>query len=64
MGWGVPQDLVEAYKWYSFSWPQGNLQAGTNLTQVAGVLTPEQVNEGLRRISNTAARIRAATTAK
>lgn len=41
-GEGVPRDLLEAYKWFSLAFQQGDRKAGKNRDVVAAQLTPEQ----------------------
>jgi hypothetical protein len=52
-GAGVPQDFVEAYKWYNlaaarFVHPQGVDRAVQARDAVAGQMTPEQIAEAQR----------------
>jgi TPR repeat protein len=43
-GEGVPQDLVEAYKWGLVAGAQGDpTTSNLNLSELAGKLTPEQL---------------------
>jgi TPR repeat protein len=48
-GEGVPHDLVEAYRWFHLAAEKGDRKAGKNLDTVAQQLTPDQIQEALRR---------------
>ena len=41
----VPQDYVEAYKWYNLAAAQGDTNAISNRDSIAGSMTPEQIAE-------------------
>jgi TPR repeat protein len=47
-GKGVPQNFVEAYKWFSLAAAQGHALAVTNRDLVLGEMTPAQIAEGQR----------------
>ncbi len=48
-GNGLPQDYVEAYKWYNLSASHGNTSAMLNRDRIVHFMTPEQIAEGQRR---------------
>jgi hypothetical protein len=53
-GEGVPQDYVEAYKWFNLSAAQDNLSVYQGITpkernSITRFMTPEQIAEGQRR---------------
>ncbi len=48
-GTGVPQDAVEAYKWYVLAIAQKEPRAAVNMKALLLRLTPEQIAEGKRR---------------
>jgi hypothetical protein len=57
-GNGVERDPVEAYKWYNLASAGGDRVAALQRDQVAGTMTAEQIAEGQRRASESAARKR------
>jgi uncharacterized protein len=48
-GEGVPQDFVEAYKWFAIAARQGLPEAEQNLHKLALKMTSSQLAEALRR---------------
>ncbi|HXQ14551.1 MAG TPA: tetratricopeptide repeat protein [Caulobacteraceae bacterium] len=48
-GRGVPQDVVEAYKWYTLAFKNGEDYAGDSRSFLAKKMTPDQIAEGERR---------------
>jgi hypothetical protein len=48
-GVGMPQDYIEAYKWWNVAAAQGDKTALENRDLVAKRMTPEQIAEGQRR---------------
>ena len=58
-GQGVPQDYIEAYKWFTLSAGQGNTQAATVRDATAQFMTPEQIAEGKRRADGFVPRVAA-----
>ena len=48
-GQGVPQDVAEAYVWFSVAAAGGFADAVNNRDVVAGKLTPEQLSQGQKR---------------
>ena len=51
-GRGVPQDNVEAYKWYLLSDAGGNKQASERMKELASRMTGAQVAEAQRRAND------------
>jgi TPR repeat protein len=51
-GEGVPHDLVEAYRWFHLAAEKGDRKAGKNRDTVAQQLTPEEIQEALRRAAD------------
>jgi TPR repeat protein len=47
-GKGVPQNKVEAYKWWALAAAQGDAMAVTNRDLVLDDMTPAQIAEGQR----------------
>jgi len=45
-GEGVPQNYVEAYKWWSLAAAQGDSGAAQNRDMVRDMMTPAQIAEG------------------
>jgi hypothetical protein len=45
----VPQDAIEAYKWYTLALKNGEDFAGDSRSFLAKTMTPEQIAEGERR---------------
>lgn len=58
-GQGVPQDVVEAYKWLHLASRQGNPAADAVLETVVPVMTSEQIEEAKRRADEVAFRLKA-----
>ncbi|HVY68473.1 MAG TPA: sel1 repeat family protein, partial [Verrucomicrobiae bacterium] len=50
-GSGVEKDPVEAYKWYSLAAAAGDRDADLAQRELVASLTPAQLAEGLRRVS-------------
>jgi hypothetical protein len=50
-GQGVPQDYIEAYKWYNLATAQGDKQAGGFRDDLSQQMTREQIAEAQRRAS-------------
>ena len=50
-GYGVPQDFVEAYKWYNPGVAGGFMNAVEWRSSILEKMTPQQVAEGQRRSS-------------
>lgn len=44
-GRGVPQDYIQAYKWFSLSEARGNEEAEKSLANCAGHMTSAQITE-------------------
>lgn len=49
-GFGVPNDLVEAYKWFSLAALKGNTKAGKKREQIRELMTPEQIEMAKGRV--------------
>ena len=49
-GDGVPEDYMQAYKWFSLSIPLGNQVATRNRARAATLLTPDQIDEVDREV--------------
>jgi TPR repeat protein len=47
-GWGVNQDNVQAYMWYSISVAAGNKDAASKTGSIAATMTPEQIAQAKR----------------
>ena len=50
-GNGVPQDEIEEYKWFSLAAVQGEGMAKKNLLFLEAIMTPDQISEAKRLIS-------------
>jgi TPR repeat protein len=48
VGRGVPQDYVEAYKWFSLAAAQDDSFAVRGLNDMTALMTPAQIAEGQR----------------
>lgn len=48
-GTGVPVDMAEAYKWFSLAAAKGDRVSREALDSITPIMTPDQVQEGLRR---------------
>lgn len=46
MGWGVQQDYVNAFKWFSLAGAQGNDQAKKYLQAMESLMTADQITSG------------------
>jgi TPR repeat protein len=44
-GRGVPKDTIQAAKWYILAIAQGNEEAVTKYTELAKLMTPEQIDQ-------------------
>jgi TPR repeat protein len=51
LGFGVPQNYAEAYKWFQLAVDQGYEGAFENLDVILGVMTPDQIAEGERLVA-------------
>ena len=49
-GLGLPQDLIQAYRWISLSSTAGNAAASDLQKQLAQQMTPEQIAEAERLV--------------
>lgn len=49
-GRGIPQNLIQAYVWYSLSARGGNSRAADQLVQVTAELSPDQMTEAQQRL--------------
>ena len=48
-GAGVPEDLIEAYKWFLLADKNGHKDARNILTQISPSMTPGQIEDAKRR---------------
>lgn len=48
-GTGVPVDLAEAYKWFTLAAAKGDRVSREAIDSITPIMTPDQVQEGLRR---------------
>jgi TPR repeat protein len=48
-GQGAPQDMIEAFKWYTLAIKSGDDYAAHNRSDLARKMTPDQIAEGERR---------------
>ena len=48
-GWGVLEDYVQAYAWWSIAATQGDEDAKTNKGIIKNKMTPEQIAKGQER---------------